>query len=67
MDEVRDAGFTDPAIGDIVLTAALFSFMNRLVDGLGGLLEGDMLERARRYGLRLHRGTFEHLEEGAAP
>lgn len=37
--------------------------MNRVVDGLGGQLEGDMLERAQRYGLPLHPGTYEHLRE----
>jgi hypothetical protein len=36
--------------------------MNRVVDGLGGQLEGDMVERARRYDLPLHPGTYEHLE-----
>lgn len=59
---LRAAGFSDAAIGDIVLTAALFAFFNRIVDGLGGALEGDMVSRARALGLLLHPGTYEHLE-----
>ena len=63
VDELRRVGFSDAAIGDIAINAALFAFMNRVVDGLGGQLEGDMLERAQRYGLPLHPGTYEHLRE----
>ncbi len=63
VEALRDAGFTDAAIGDVAINAALFAFMNRVVDGLGGQLEGDMLERARRYDLPLHPGTYEHLAE----
>lgn len=59
VEALRAAGFTDPAIGDIAAHVALFSFMNRIVDGLGGRLEGDMLERARRFGLPVHPGTYE--------
>jgi uncharacterized peroxidase-related enzyme len=58
---LRRAGFSDAAIGDIAINAALFAFMNRVVDGLGGQLEGDMVDRARRYDLPLHPGTFEHV------
>lgn len=61
VEELRRAGFSDAAIGDIAINAALFAFMNRVVDGLGGELEGDMVERARRFGLTLHPGTYEHL------
>lgn len=61
VDELRRAGFSDAAIGDIAINAALFAFMNRVVDGLGGQLEGDMAERAKRYDLPLHPGTYEHL------
>ena len=60
IEELRRAGFSDAAIGDIAINAALFAFMNRVVDGLGGELEGDMVERARRYDLPLHAGTYEH-------
>jgi uncharacterized peroxidase-related enzyme len=62
VETLRRAGFSDAAIGDIAINASLFAFMNRVVDGLGGQLEGDMVERARRYDLPLHPGTYEHLE-----
>jgi uncharacterized peroxidase-related enzyme len=58
VEVLRAAGFSDAAIGDIAINAALFAFMNRIVDGLGGQLEGDMAERARRFGLPLHPGTY---------
>jgi len=49
----------EPHRADIAAHVALFSFMNRIVDGLGGKLEGDMADRAGGYGLPLHPGTFE--------
>ena len=61
IEKLRAAGFTDAAIGDIAINASLFAFMNRVVDGLGGQLEGDMVDRARRFDLPLHPGTYEHL------
>jgi len=61
VEELGRAGFSDAAIGDIAINAALFAFMNRVVDGLGGQLEGDMLQRAKRFELPLHAGTYEHL------
>lgn len=61
VEELRRVGFSDAAIGDIAINAALFAFMNRVVDGLGGQLEGDMVERAKSFGLPLHPGTYEHL------
>ena len=64
VEVLRRAGFSDAAIGDIAINAALFAFMNRVVDGLGGALEGDMVDRARRFDLPLHPGTFEHLQGG---
>lgn len=67
VEELRRAGFSDSAIGDIAINAALFAFMNRVVDGLGGQLEGDMLERAKRFDLPLHEGTFEHLPGAEEP
>lgn len=67
VEALRAAGFSDAAIGDIAIHAALFAFMNRVVDGLGGALEGDMVGQARRLGLPLHAGTFEHLEERPTP
>ncbi|MGH2450412.1 MAG: carboxymuconolactone decarboxylase family protein [Candidatus Limnocylindria bacterium] len=66
VEALRTAGFSDAAIGDVAINAALFAFMNRVVDGLGGQLEGDMLEQARAYGLPLHPGTYEHLDEREA-
>lgn len=67
VEELRHAGFSDAAIGDIAINAALFAFMNRVVDGLGGQLEGDMVERARTFGLKLHAGTYEHLTAERIP
>lgn len=61
VETLRRAGFSDAAIGDIAVNAALFAFFNRIVDGLGGQLEGDMAARATRCGLPLHAGTYEHL------
>ena len=61
VDALRAAGFSDAAIGDIAAHAGLFAFMNRIVDGLGGALEGDMARQARGLGLPLHPGTYEHL------
>lgn len=62
LEALRHQGFSDAAIGDIALNAALFAFMNRIVDGLGGALEGDMRKAAIALGLPLHPGTYEHLE-----
>ena len=62
LDALRRQGFSDSAIGDVAINAALFAFMNRIVDGLGGALEGDMRTAAVALGLPLHPGTFEHLE-----
>ncbi len=61
VEALRRVGFSDRAIVDAALHVALFSFMNRIVDGLGGALDGDMPGRAREIGLPLHPGTFEHL------
>src|SRR5207245_11342101 len=58
VDALRVAGFSDAGIGDIAAHVALFSFMNRIVDGLGGQLEGELAERARRFTLPLHAGTY---------
>lgn len=35
VQRLRDAGFDDPAISQIVQVAALFNYYNRLADGLG--------------------------------
>jgi len=39
VDELREAGFSDPAILDICQVAAYYAFVNRLADGLGVELE----------------------------
>lgn len=39
VDALRDAGFDDRAVHDIVLVAAYFAFVNRVADGLGVELE----------------------------
>lgn len=36
---LREAGFDDRAIHDIVLVAAYYAFVNRVADGLGVTLE----------------------------
>lgn len=43
---LREAGFSDTAIHDIVQVTALFNYYNRLADGLGIALEEDPLESA---------------------
>jgi len=35
VDRLRENGFDDPAIYDIVQIAAMFAYYNRLADGLG--------------------------------
>ncbi len=39
VDALRNAGFSDHAILDIVQIAAYFAYVNRLADGLGVALE----------------------------
>jgi alkylhydroperoxidase family enzyme len=51
VQQLRAAGFSDPAIGDIAANCALFAFFLRIVDGLGATLEPSMEEDARRLGL----------------
>lgn len=53
---LRDAGFSDKAIGDIAINCALFAFFTRVVDGLGATLEPGMVEEAERLGLSSHLG-----------
>ena len=38
---LREAGFSDTAIHDIVQVTAIFNYYNRLADGLGIALEKD--------------------------
>lgn len=63
INSLREYGFSDRAICDIALQASLFSFFNRVVDGLGNSLDASMAEEARRLRYPLHPGTYEHLEE----
>jgi len=35
VERLRDAGFDDDAVNDIVQVTALFNYYNRLADGLG--------------------------------
>ena len=44
---LRDAGFDDRAIHDIVLVAAYYAFVNRVADGLGVALEAGWPEEKR--------------------
>lgn len=41
IDDLREAGFSDLAIHDIVQITGLFAYYNRLADGLGIDLEDD--------------------------
>lgn len=40
--QLRDAGFDDAAIHDIVQVTAMFAYYNRIADGVGIDLEPDM-------------------------
>lgn len=51
VQQLRAAGFSDHAIGDIAANCALFAFFLRIVDGLGASLEPSMEEDARRLGI----------------
>ena len=53
---LREAGFSDAAIGDIAINCSLFAFFTRIVDGLGATLEPGMVEEAERLGLTSHLG-----------
>lgn len=48
---LREAGFSDAAIGDVAANAALFAFMNRIVDGLGCSLPRGWDTEAHRLGI----------------
>jgi alkylhydroperoxidase family enzyme len=48
---LRDHGFSDRAILDIVLMAGLFNLYNRVVDGLGGYTYEGMADEARARGI----------------
>jgi alkylhydroperoxidase family enzyme len=42
VEGLRDAGFSDRAILEINLAASYMSFVNRVAEGLGVELEGDL-------------------------
>lgn len=46
IDELRAAGFSEPAILDICQIAAYYAFVNRIADGLGVELEPYWAEKA---------------------
>jgi uncharacterized peroxidase-related enzyme len=48
---LREHGFTDRAILDVVLMAGLFNLYNRVVDGLGGYTFEGMAEEAQARGI----------------
>ena len=41
VESLRDVGFTDQAIHDIVCIVSYFAFVNRVADGLGVELESE--------------------------
>lgn len=59
---LRDAGFDDIGIMDIVMVVSLFNFMNRVADGLGVQTE----EAMEKSGERGDRRARELLQGGAA-
>ncbi len=59
---LREAGFDDRGIMDIVMVVSVFNFMNRVADGLGVQTEASM-ETSRERG---EKRALEHLE-GASP
>ncbi len=58
---LRNAGFDDIGVMDIVMVVSLFNFMNRVADGLGVQTEENM-EKSRERGDRRAR----ELIQGAA-
>ncbi len=53
VQNLREEGFSDGAIGDIALTVSLFSVYNRMVDGLGGDVPKGHVEEAERLGMKI--------------
>ena len=51
LQPLRDAGFDDLGLMDIVMVVSLFNFMNRVADGLGVKTEAAM-EKSRERGER---------------
>ena len=65
---LRDCGFDDLGIMDIVMVVSLFNFMNRVADGLGVQTEASMeksKERGEQRALELlQKGTGSRLAQG---
>ncbi len=51
VNRLREAGFSDEAIGDMAITISMYAYMNRIVDGIGGSLPKGMDREAARLGL----------------
>ena len=51
IQQLREAGFNDAAIGDIALNASVFEMINRIVDGLGGRPPEVSIRRAATLGI----------------
>ena len=47
VDTLRELGFSDREVHDIVMVSACFAFMNRLADGTGVALQADRYPLAR--------------------
>lgn len=67
LQPLREAGFDDLGIMDIVMVVSLFNFMNRIADGLGVQTEPSM-EKSRERGERralelLHGGPAETVAQ----
>jgi len=71
VDALRDAGFDDRAVLDIVLLVAMFNFMNRLASGLGLAADAHSVRERERAEARLtgdaHIGREEPRAEGHPP
>ena len=47
VEALRDVGYTELEIHDVVMVVACFSFMNRLADGTGVMLKSERYELAK--------------------
>lgn len=47
IDRLRNIGYTDEEIIEIVHIASYFNYINRVLDGLGGEVEEEMKERKK--------------------
>lgn len=56
VQSLRDAGFDDRGVLDIVLITSMFAFMNRLAEGLGVHPEEQLLAAKKRGDERIEAG-----------